>query len=154
MGYNRRKIKMKKKKCLSLLLIGIFYLSAVSFGITQQTFVENNDSRTSFSLSGTIWRVFGRDDCHFTIVFTSENSLEQEGYYIGEDGQGVGAWIAKFSYNFDGNIGEIRLKDGGRKVANFYMTKDHNGNYRTMKLKTFDMEPGDAEEVFTLVKQQ
>lgn len=153
MGYNRRKIKMKKKY-LSFLLIGIFYLSIVSFGIKQQTFVENNDTRTGFSLSGTIWRVFGRDDCHFTIVFTSENSLEQEGYYIGEDGQGVGAWTARYSYKFDGNSGEIRLEGGGRKVANFYMTKDHNGDYMTMKLKTFNMEPGDAEEFFTLVKQQ
>jgi hypothetical protein len=144
---------MKKKKYLSLLLIGIFYLFAVSFGIIQQTIVENDDTQSSFSLSGTIWSVSGRDDCYFTIVFTSENSLEQEGYYI-ENGQGFGAWTSSYSYNFDGNSGEIRLEGGGRKVANFYLTKDHNGNYRTMILKTFAMEPGDAEEVFTLIKQR
>ncbi|MBP5545898.1 MAG: hypothetical protein J6X59_01260 [Bacteroidales bacterium] len=142
---------MKKLKTIALLLVCAFSVFAVSF-TTIPPKTNEQVALSSISLEGkTCW--IRTNDYYFTLVFTSNNDVFQEGYYI-ENGEGYGAWSGDYHYSYDGNKGII-WKDwgGGGTVGEFYVSTDENGKPMSLILKLYDMEPGGVRQCSMMFKR-
>jgi len=157
---------MERINKIVITLICAFYAFIVSFDNYQP--IGDDNTTTGIYLKGTSWAVSPSNYNYFTFVFTSDNTLYQEGYYIVNNAEGgmwvgsdfwkngteYGAWSGTYNYYLNGRNGEIRYPNGGRKVAEFIVVTDKNGNPTSLILTTYDMEPGDGGEQFTLFRIQ
>ena len=142
---------MKRTSVFAIVVIGIFSVCSLSFDTYQPSLVDS-EIKGSVPIVGTSWVQRNKPDYYFTLVFTSDHTVFQEGDY-----GGYGGYQYTYYYSIEGTKGEIRRYNSdnsvGLRVGEFIVTLDSEGHPSTIILTTFSMEPGDGGEQFYLFPQ-